>query len=101
MPRPERVTNEDISRWDEIIEKDEILPSEVKQNPVIREVCYAGQWLSEELEKVGCPEEFVVRITYTAGQLCFGRDIWEVHQDMLKAFINNELEYEPDYNEVN
>lgn len=101
MPRPDFVTNEDLSRWDTEIDNDPNLPKSLADNPIIREVCYAGEWLVEELRKLGCPDEFIARIRYTAGQLSYGREIWEVHRNMLEAYKNNQLEYEVDYNELN
>lgn len=101
MSRPDSVTNEDINRWSENIDNDERLPKSLAANPIVREVCYAGLWLCEELEKLGCPGEFITRIQYTAGQCSFGREPWEVHQSFLDAYKNNQLEYEFDYNELN
>jgi hypothetical protein len=98
MPRPENITKEHIANWDRIIDRDVSLPSELMKNILLREVCYAGQWLNEELMKLGCSEELVIRIIYTAGGLCFGRDPWEVHQQMLDDFKNNKLEYASDLN---
>ncbi len=94
--RPDFVTHEDISRWSDEIDSEEGLPQVLASNPVIREVCYAGKWLSEQLFKLGCPEEFITRIQYTAGKASFGRDPWEVHQVMLDGYTNNELDYEVD-----
>jgi hypothetical protein len=101
MPRPEIVTNEDIARWSEEIDNDKNLSPTLAQNPIIREVCYAGLWLAEELEKLQCPEEIMTRIRFTAGSLSYGRDIWEIHQMILDKFISNELEFEDDDSELN
>lgn len=101
MHRPDFVTSEDLSRWDTEIDNDPNLPPLLAANPLIREVCYAGQWLGEELDKLKCPDDIVIRILFTAAQLAFGRDIWEVHQQMLTAYKNNELEYETDSKELN
>jgi len=101
MARPEHISNEDIARWDTLIDNDTNIPSAIAKNAVVREVCYAGQWLSEELTKLKCKEEFIVRITYTMGQLSFGRDAWVVAQSMLDAFKANELEYEVELSELN
>lgn len=100
MPRPEFVTDKDIVRWSDNIDNDPNLNSTMRNNPIIREVCYAGLWLSESLEKAGCPEFLMGRILWTAGKLSYGRDIWEVHQDILEKFKNNELNFEEDPNEV-
>jgi hypothetical protein len=101
MPRPEFITNEDISRWSENLDNDENLSEALRQNPVIREVCYAGIWLYEELEKLLCPPEMITRIQYTAGKLSFGRDPWVVHQEMVQAYQDNTLDYEVDPAELN
>jgi hypothetical protein len=95
--RPDFVTNEDIHRWSVNIRTDPAMKPYLDQ-PIILEACYAGLWLCEELEKVGCADELIVRIQYTAGQLCYGqKDPWKVHQEMLDAYNKNELEFEIDY----
>lgn len=97
MPRPEYITEEDIARWDPIIKAE--LPASIADNLLFKEVCYAGQWLGEQLQLLGCPDDYSVRIVYTAGKLSFGRDPWDVSQKLLKAYELNELEFEePDYN---
>lgn len=94
MSRPEFVSNADIARWDENINK--ALSSEHANNTVLREVCYAGQWLGEQLAKLNCPEEYNIRIVFTAGQLAVGRDPWDVVDKLLTAYKQNDLKYEPD-----
>jgi hypothetical protein len=101
MPRPDFVTNEDIARWSENIDNDPRLSPALKEQAIIREICYAGLWLTEELEKLKCPEEMIVRIQYTAGKLSYGRDIWEVHQMILDGYKLNEIEFEMDPSELN
>lgn len=96
MPRPNFITKQDIKRWSDNIDQDPHITSAIRNSPVIREVCYAGLWLSEELEKEGCPFPLITRIQWTAGKLSYGRDIWEVHQDILTKYRNNELTFEED-----
>src|SRR5271166_4643171 len=92
MSRPDFVTNEDIVRWSDNIDND-VNVKNLVQNPIIRELCYAGLWLCEELEKLECPQILITRIQYTAGKLSFGRDMWEVHQKILHDYQNNDLQY--------
>lgn len=103
MPRPESVTNEDLARWSDIIDNDpqpEVV--QLAQNPIIREVCYAGQWLADKLEELNCPGHLIGRMMYTAGGLCFGRkDPWEIHQNLLDKYIDGTLEFEAEPNDVN
>lgn len=95
MPRPENITQEDISRWDEAIDNDPLMDESLAQNPIIREVCYAGQWLVDRLDELKCPDHLIGRMMWTAAQICFGRkDPWEVHQDILARFIDGTLEFE-------
>jgi hypothetical protein len=95
--RPSYITNEDIQRWSEKINADPLLPAEMVSNPIIMEICYAGQWLSEKLAELECPEDMIGCILYTAGQICFGRqDPWEVHQIMLEDYVSGDLEFEED-----
>lgn len=94
MPRPEFITDDDIARWSENIDNDDNLPKELLSSLVIREVCYAGLWLGEELEKADCPESVITQIQYTAGKISFGRDIWEVHQNILEQYVAGSLVFE-------
>lgn len=96
MSRPNFVNNEDILRWSEKIDSD--LPSDMADNAIIREVCYAGQWLVEKLFDLKCPLDIVSRIQYTGGRLSFGKDPWAVHQELLEAYQNNELVFEDEAN---
>jgi hypothetical protein len=95
MPRPDFITKEEIERWDKIIEEEIAEP--FCSNLLFKEVCYAGQWLGEQLLLLGCSEENITKIVYTAGKQSFGRDTWEVSKMLLNAYENNELEYEKDY----
>jgi|ERR1700723_1777779 len=101
MPRPNSITNEQILRWSNNLDNDPNMQSEWLEDAIMREVCYAGQWLQEELQKLGCDEVMIVRIMYTAANLSFGRDMWEIHQRMLADYINGDLEFEIDYDSAN
>jgi hypothetical protein len=102
MPRPESVTNEDITRWSESIDNDPAIDPILIQSPLLREVCYAGQWLADKLEEIECPGHLIGRLMYTAGSLSFGRkDTWEVHQEILSGYIEGTLEFEPEPNDIN
>ena len=102
MPRPKSVSEEDLLRWSEIIDNDPIIPASMSQNYIIREVCYAGQWLSEKLSELECPDHLITRMMFSAGRACFGRpDPWAVHQEMLEQFINGTLEFEMETDEMN
>ena len=96
MKRPDFVTDEDLARWSDNVDNDPHLPDALKENPIFRELGYAGLWLDEELAKLGCPSSLRVRITYTAAKSSYGRDIWAVHQLYLTSFEKNELQFEED-----
>lgn len=96
MRRPDFVTNEDIQRWSDIIDSDPTFPKDYADQVILREVCYAGLWLSEKLQALDCPLDLVFRIQWTAGKISFGRDAWEVHQQMLNDYIDNKLIFEAD-----
>lgn len=98
MIRPEFVSDEDIVRWSDILDNDPNIPRVIASPALFREVLYAGLWLAEQLKKEGCNDELIVRIQYTMGGLSFGRDTWQVAQEMLTAYKNNDLEFEIDYN---
>lgn len=94
--RPTFVTEEDIKRWEDNMEADGSFPVVLFDNPTIREVCYAGLWLCEQLDALRCPSEYITRIQYTAGQLSFGHDPWKVHQEFLESYKLNDMQFEPD-----
>lgn len=102
MPRPTFVTEDDLSRWSEIIDNDPFIPAHVSQNFIIREVCFAGQWLSEKLSELKCPDHLITCILFTAGRVCFGRpDPWVIHQEILEQYIDGTLEFEMEPSEMN
>lgn len=96
MHRPDFVSEEDILRWSNNIDNDPHFPQSLKQIEAVREVCYAGLWLTEKLDLLGCPSSIIVRLQFTAGQLSFGRDTWEVSQELIRKYQDNELEFEED-----
>lgn len=99
MKRPDFITDEDIKRWSEVINLEPAHVREFASFEAGREVLYASFWLAEHLQEEGCPPEIITRIQYTMGSLSFGHDPWEIAQEMLEAFKNNEMEFEFDYNE--
>lgn len=102
MPRPIEVDNTKIAEYDQRIDNDPQVNKALVSSPIIREVCYAGQYLSDQLHLLECPETLIGQILYTAGQLSFGRkDPWEIHQELLSKFILDDLEFEMDKNELN
>lgn len=101
MPRPEFITNEDILRWSENIDNDPLVSKGLAQEPILREVMYAGLWLCESLDKLKCPHDIITRIQFTAGQYSFGRDPWEAHQKILELYNTNQLKFEPEPADIN
>ena len=97
--RPSFINEADITRWTTNISNDPLI-KDLVNNPTIQEVCFATYWLWEELIKENCPDDIATRIQYTAGQISFGRDPWEVCQDLVLKFKNDELEYEDDENAI-
>ena len=97
MPRPDSITNDDIVRWSNNIDNDPYFISgstlDIK-NPACREVLYAGLWLTEQLLSIGCSEENLVQIQYTAGRASYRRDPWEAHTAMLESYLREELMFE-------
>lgn len=91
MTRPDSVTNEDVVRWDENLDTDPALPKVFLNNPITREVCRAGLYLAEELDKLGCPDELITRIQFTCGRMAFGRDPWEAATFLLKSYDDGTL----------
>jgi hypothetical protein len=90
------LTDEQLKQYDKLIDEDPYLSKDLSDNPIIREVCRAGIWLCNELDKIGCTIELRNRIQWTAGELSFGRDAWDVHQSLLDDYINGKLVFESD-----
>lgn len=102
MPRPIELNFEKIQEYDERIDNDPLMDVHLAQNPIIREVCYAGQWLADKLNELNCPDHIIGRIMYTAGELCFGRkDPWQIHQEILHQYLDGTLEYEMNSDKTN
>jgi len=102
MPRPIDLTYEKIAEYDKIIDNDPLMDENLSQNPIVREVCYAGQYLCEQLTKINCPDHVIGQIMYTAGAMCYGRkDPWPIHQDMYNRFVAGELEFQVESNALN
>ena len=96
MPRPDSISEEDLLRWSNNIDNDPGFPKSLAASPTIREVCYAGLWLAEQLSLLDCPSEIIVRIQFTCGKLSFGRDPWEVNHMILQKYETNQLVFEED-----
>ena len=93
MKRPDFVTNEQINRWSDALEKDKFTPAFFKETDLLREIMYAGFWLLEELETLECEELLITRIQFTHGAMSYGNDCWKIANDLLIAYKNNELEF--------
>lgn len=93
MIRPDFISEKDIERWSEVIDQDPNMTF-FKFSPTVREVCYAGCYLYEELKKLQCPDILIARIQWTAGKLSFGKNPWEVHQKIIEQYKNNKLVFE-------
>ncbi len=100
MSRPKSVTNEDLLRWSEKIQRDPLMGSAIMQSDVVKEVCFAGFWLSERLKELQCNETLIGRIIYTAGRMCFGQeDPWDIHRILLTEYVDGTLIYEKNLEE--
>ena len=97
MVRPDFVSSEDIARWSEVIDTDELIPAFFKQAALLREIHYAGLWLVEELQKLSCEDHKIVQIQFTHGFESFGNNPWEIAQELLAAYKDNTLVFEEDF----
>ena len=102
MPRPLELSFEKIEEYDRRIDNDPYMDQSLAQNPIIREICRAGQYMCDKLVELNCPDIMIARMLYTGGQLSFGRsDPWAIHQDLLDQYINGTLEFAVDPNDLN
>jgi len=98
MNRPSNIKKEDIVRWSEFIDSDPYLPKDLLTIPEFREICYAGMWLIEELEKHQCPSDLAVRIQWTAGKMSYKKEPWEIHTKIIDQYKDGSLVIEHDKN---
>ena len=97
MARPSFITNEDIVRWSKEIENDTNLPKDLIKLPIIREICFAGLWLNEELAKLSCPNSLIEKIQLSAASASFGKNnFWYIHQTFLENYKENKLNFNID-----
>jgi hypothetical protein len=96
MPRPATITEEDILRWSSNINNDPNLPKDIINIPIVKELCFAGLFLCEQLESLSCPQDLIMRIQFSAGAASFGNDPWDVHLKFLNDYQNNLLNIETD-----
>lgn len=92
MPRPDAVTDEMVAEWDAEMDSNppEGLPEFMLQMPEIREVYYAGEWLSAELSRVGADEETRQKICFASGQkMVFAPDPWQVVEETVSEYSAN------------
>lgn len=101
MIRPDFISDEDIARWSEELYNDPKIPNELIDEPILKEVCLAGMWLSEKLDELGCPNEMITRIQFGAGKHSYGRDIWMVHKQFLDDYCNGITTIDIDRNNMN
>ena len=101
MKRPNFISDKDIARWDLELSHDPIIYQHILTSPILKEVCYAGMWLVEELSKLDCPPETITDLQYSAGKASFGKDIWNIHQEYLSAYRNGRVDYDIDPKTLN
>ncbi len=93
MSRPQFITPEQITQWDENINNDSLLKGVVPQafigDAVMREVLYASLWLQEEMIKLGAVDTTIYASQLTLGKESFGADPWQVAQTLLDLYITN------------
>ncbi len=92
--RPEFITSQQIERWEQILSEDPNFSPDFLESIVLKEVCFAGLYLGEQLEELGCAEDLIFRIQFTAGKLSFGREPWQIHLEILSDYKNNKLVYD-------
>lgn len=95
MPNIPELSSDQIQLYDDIIDNDNTIADEYKTDPTVREVMRAGLFLAHQLDNMKCPHETILRIQYTAGEMSFGHDPWEVVSELLEQYTSGTLEMEP------
>lgn len=104
MSRPNFITQEDIDRWSLKIDQDPNISKGLASSDAIREVCYSGQYLVEQLQLLNCPDYLIGQIQFSAGAACFGKDPWEIHLQVLNDYKLGKLQFDlisEDFNHIN
>lgn len=94
MSRPNYISNSDIDRWNQNIENDPQISKAMLNCSIIKEVMYAGLYLIDQLDKLNCPTHQIIQIQFTAGQISFGRDPWDIAQLLLQEYKDGKLIFE-------
>jgi hypothetical protein len=71
---------------DQAIDEDESLPTFVKLQPQLREVCRAGLNLYLELKYLGCSDADAELQQEKAGVLSRTKEVWSAHAEVLEAW---------------
>jgi hypothetical protein len=90
MNRPERITEEDLKRWDSIVEQDSFSSSMMIMFSKLKEMMRAGLWLAEMLDKLGAEEQEIKNIQFSFGQksLYISSDdiLWKLAQETIENY---------------
>lgn len=99
MPRPDEVTDEMVAGWNANLDANppEGIPPFMLNNPKVREVMYAGNWLGTKLKDAGVDDGMIERITFASGQkMVFADDPWDVAREALDTQLAGGEHDEPD-----
>lgn len=88
MPRPSDLDTKMIKDFDTEINKNSLSKSLIKNFPHIKEVLYAGLYLSLKL-KEHISEQDLAKAQFECGKLSFGNDPWDVHLKFINDFLNS------------
>jgi|GEM_PF-5244547 len=87
MPnRPDDMTPEFLAQCEQAFDQSAEVPPYAKRGPVrtqMLEIFTASTWLLGNLIDIGCPEALAQQICFSHGQLCLGRDPWDVADNLL------------------
>jgi hypothetical protein len=94
--KPDHITQEQYDQWNAKVEADPLIPPIFKTNPDAREVCIAGYWLQELLDKQLCPHEIKFRIFFSYGEMAYEEDPWKLVEQISKEYANGTLVFADD-----
>jgi hypothetical protein len=61
-------------------------PDFLFDEPSFKEIWYAGAWLGNRLDELGCPLKIRKSVCFRHGQLSFSGDPWKAADACLRAF---------------
>lgn len=85
----------DREAMEKSLAESETVPNYAKSHQPIRDVWFAGCWLTSKLREYECPEERITKIGFEHGQRSFHGNAYKIAAAMFNAFVEGTLQERP------